>query len=145
MAVGQATPAFEVAFETITFEKPAAENFNFTPPAGTRIVDVPAPTEADLLRELGKLPALPSEADAKAKLEDLINQGWGAVVQVPAAQVPAELRKLQAENKLYTELTKPVSGGRVFTTALLNIFFADNGDIYAGSVTVERLLAVAQR
>jgi outer membrane lipoprotein-sorting protein len=145
MAVGQESPAFEVAFETITFEKPAASHFNFTPPAGTRIVDVPAPTQADLLRELGKLPALPSEADAKAKLEDLINQGWGAVVHVPAAQVPAELRKLQAENKLYTELTKPVSGGRVFTTALLNIFFADNGDIYAGSVTVERLLAVAQR
>ncbi|MEY4972815.1 MAG: hypothetical protein RL399_772, partial [Actinomycetota bacterium] len=41
------------------------------------------------------------------------------------------------------ELTKPVAGGRIFTTALLNIFFADSGDIYAGSVTVERLLAVA--
>jgi outer membrane lipoprotein-sorting protein len=145
MAVGQATPAFEVAFETITFEKPAASNFNFTPPAGTRIVEVPAPTQADLMRELGNLPALPSEAEAKAKLEDLINQGWGAVVEVPAAQVPTELRTLQAENKLFTELTKPVSGGRVFSTALLNIFFADNGDIYAGSVTVERLLAVAQR
>ena len=81
----------------------------------------------------------------KAKIEDLINQGWGAVAKVEANQVPAELRSLQAENKLYTELTKPVSGGRVFSSTLLNIFFADNGDIYAGSVTVERLLAVAQR
>ncbi len=145
MAVGQDGPAFEVAFESITFAKPDASNFNFTPPAGTRIIDIPAPTQADLMRELGKLPALPSESDAKAKLEDLIAQGWGAVVKVPAAQVPAELRRLQAENKLYTELTKPVSGGRVFSSTLLNIFFADNGDIYAGSVTVERLLAVAQR
>jgi len=25
----------------------------------------------------------------------------------------------------------------------MNIFFADNGDVYAGSVTVARLLAVA--
>jgi outer membrane lipoprotein-sorting protein len=145
MAVGQSTPAFEVAFESITFAKPDASNFNFTPPAGTRIVEVPAPTQADLLRELGNLPALPSEADTKAKIEDLINQGWGAVAKVEANQVPAELRSLQAENKLYTELTKPVSGGRVFSSTLLNIFFADNGDIYAGSVTVERLLAVAQR
>jgi outer membrane lipoprotein-sorting protein len=145
MAVGQDGPAFEVAFESITFAKPDASNFNFTPPAGTRIIDIPAPTQADLMRELGKLPALPNESDAKAKLEDLIAQGWGAVVKVPAAQVPAELRRLQAENKLYTELTKPVSGGRVFSSTLLNIFFADNGDIYAGSVTVERLLAVAQR
>lgn len=145
MAVGQSTPAFEVAFESITFATPAASNFNFTPPAGTRVIEVPAPTEADLMRELGNVPALPSEADAKAKIEDLINQGWGAVAKVPAAQVPAELRALQAENKLYTELTKPVAGGRIFSSALLNIFFADNGDIYAGSVTVERLLAVAQR
>jgi hypothetical protein len=145
MAVGQSTPAFEVAFESITFATPAASNFNFTPPAGTRVIEVPAPTAADLMRELGNVPALPSEADAKAKIEDLINQGWGAVAKVPAAQVPAELRALQAENKLYTELTKPVAGGRVFSSALLNIFFADNGDIYAGSVTVERLLAVAQR
>jgi outer membrane lipoprotein-sorting protein len=145
MAVGQDGPAFEVAFESITFAKPDASNFNFTPPAGTRIIDIPAPTRADIIRELGKLPAIPSESDAKAKLEDLIAQGWGAVAKVPATQVPAELRRLQAENKLYTELTKPVSGGRVFSSTLLNIFFADNGDIYAGSVTVERLLAVAQR
>lgn len=145
MAVGQNGPAFEVAFESITFAKPDASNFNFTPPAGTRIIDIPAPTQADLMRELGKLPALPSESDAKAKLDDVIKEGWSAVAKVPAAQVPNELRALQAGNKLYTELTKPVSGGRVFSSALLNIFFADNGDIYAGSVTVERLLAVAQR
>jgi hypothetical protein len=64
---------------------------------------------------------------------------------VPAAQVPAELRALQANNSLYLELTKPVAGGRVFTSALANIYFADSGDIYAGSVTVARLLEVAAR
>lgn len=143
MAVGQSTPAFEVAFETITFETPAASNFDFTPPAGTRIVEIPAPTRADLLQALANAPAVPSEANAKAKLEELASQGWGAVAKLPAAQVPAELRTLQAENSLYKELTKPVAGGRVFSSALLNIFFADNGDIFAGSVTVERLLEVA--
>lgn len=143
MAVGQSTPAFEVAFETITFSKPAASNFNFTPPAGTRVQEVPAPTKADVLRELAKAPKAPSEAEARKKLEDLAAQGWGAVAVIPAEQVPAELRLLQASNKLYQELTKPVSGGRVFTSALMNIFFADNGDVYAGSVTVARLLEVA--
>lgn len=143
MAVGQSTPAFEVAFETITFETPAASNFDFTPPVGTRIVEIPAPTRADLFQALANAPAVPSEADAKAKLEELASQGWGAVAKLPAAQVPSELRTLQAENSLYKELTKPVAGGRVFSSALLNIFFADNGDIFAGSVTVERLLEVA--
>lgn len=145
MAVGQDSPAFEVAFETITFEKPAASNFNFTPPAGTKVVEVPAPTKADALRQLAKAPAAPNEADVKKSLEDLMAQGWGAVAKVPAAQVPLELRALQSSNSLYKELTKPVAGGRVFTSALMNIFFADNGDVYAGSVTVARLLEVAAK
>ena len=145
MAVGQSTPAFEVAFESITFAKPAASNFNFTPPAGTRVVEVAAPTKADVLREIAKAPQAPSENDARAQLEDLAAQGWGAVAVIPAAQVPAELRLLQVNNNLYKELTKPVSGGRVFTSALMNIFFADNGDVYAGSVTVARLLEVAAK
>jgi outer membrane lipoprotein-sorting protein len=143
MAVGQTTPAFEVAFETITFETPAASNFNFTPPTGTRVVEVAAPTKEEVLRELAKAPALPTEGDAKAKLEELATQGWGAVAQIPASMVPAQLRLLQANNSLYKELTKPVAGGRVFTSALMNIYFADNGDVYAGSVTVARLLEVA--
>ena len=152
MAVGQSSPAFEVAFETITFDTPAASNFNFTPPAGTRVVEVPAPTKADVLRELANATQgkkIPTQAEAEelanAKLDELMAQGWGAVAQVPADQVPAELRTLQESNSLYKELTKPVAGGRVFTSALMNIFFADNGDLYAGSVTVERLLAVAAK
>jgi outer membrane lipoprotein-sorting protein len=152
MAVGQSTPAFEVAFETITFTKPAASNFEFTPPTGTRVQEVAAPTKADVLRELAKATAgkkVPTEAEveklANAKLEDLATQGWGAVAIVPAAEVPAELRALQVNNNLYKELTKPVAGGRVFSSALMNIFFADNGDVYAGSVTVARLLEVAAK
>lgn len=143
MAVDQSTPAFEVKFETITFEKPVASNFDFTPPAGTRVVEVAAPTKAVLLREAAKAPALPSEADLQSELNKVKSQGWGAVAEIPADLVPAELRALQSNNNLYKELTKPVSGGRIFSSALLNIFFADNGDIYAGSVTVARLLEVA--
>jgi hypothetical protein len=145
MAVGQSTPAFEVAFESITFAKPAASNFNFTPPAGTRVKEIAAPTKTDLLREVAKAPKAPSEGEARKQLEDLASQGWGAVAVIPAAQVPAELRLLQVNNSLYKELTKPVSGGRVFTSALMNIYFADNGDVYAGSVTVKRLLEVAAK
>jgi hypothetical protein len=70
-------------------------------------------------------------------------QGWGAVAKVRGDQVPAEIAALIAENSLYLELTKPVAGGRVFTSTLLNIFIADSGDIYAGSVTVDRLLKAA--
>ena len=142
-AVGSDSPAFEVAFETITFATPAASNFDFTPPAGATVVEVALPTEAELRGQAELAPALPTEAELKAEALALKAQGWGAVAKVRGDQVPAELAALIAQNSLYLELTKPVAGGRVFTSTLLNIFIADSGDIYAGSVTVERLLKAA--
>jgi hypothetical protein len=58
--------------------------------------------------------------------------------------VPAEITALKA-NKLYAELTKPVAGGRVFSTALLNVFFANDGRVFAGSVTTQKLLEAAAK
>ena len=147
-AVGSDSPAFEVAFETITFATPDASNFDFTPPAGATVVEVALPTEAELraqaeLAQRGSTQSLPTEDEIKAEALALKAQGWGAVAKVRGDQVPAELAALIAENSLYLELTKPVTGGRVFTSTLLNIFIADSGDIYAGSVTVERLLKAA--
>ena len=142
-AVGSDSPAFEVAFETITFATPAASNFDFTPPAGATVVEVALPTEAELRGQAELAPALPTEAELKAEALALKAQGWGAVAKVRGDQVPAELAALIAQNSLYLELTKPVAGGRVFTSTLLNIFIADSGDIYAGSVTVDRLLKAA--
>lgn len=142
-AVGSDSPAFEVAFETITFATPAASNFDFTPPAGATVVEVALPTEAELRAQAGLAPTLPSEDEIKAEALALKAQGWGAVAKVRGDQIPAEIKALIAENSLYLELTKPVAGGRVFTSTLLNIFIADNGDIYAGSVTVDRLLKAA--
>ena len=147
-AVGSDSPAFEVAFETINFATPAASNFEFTPPAGATVVEVALPTEAELrakaeLAQRGSSATLPTEDEIKAEALALKAQGWGAVAKVRGDQVPAEIKALVAENSLYLELTKPVAGGRVFTSTLLNIFIADNGDIYAGSVTVDRLLKAA--
>lgn len=147
-AVGSDSPAFEVAFETINFATPAASNFEFTPPAGATVVEVALPTEAELrakaeLAQRGSSATLPTEDEIKAEALALKAQGWGAVAKVRGDQVPAEIKALIAENSLYLELTKPVAGGRVFTSTLLNIFIADNGDIYAGSVTVDRLLKAA--
>ena len=77
-------------------------------------------------------------------MQKLQAQGWSAVVEIPAAQMPAELAALKA-NKLFTELTTSVAGGRVFTTSLLNVFMADDGRIFAGSVTIPKLLEAAAK
>ena len=144
-AVGESTPAFEVAFETITFAKPDAANFNFVIPAGSKVEEIPAPTR-DAVEKLvaGKAPTAADQARAKAEAEKLIAQGWSAVAQIPAEMIPAQFAELQ-QNSLFTELTKPVAGGRIFSTTLMNIFIADDGRIFAGSVTQQRLLEAAKK
>ncbi len=144
-AVGESTPAFEVGFEAITFAKPDASNFNFVVPAGSKVEEVPVPTR-DVVEKLaaGKAPTAADKARAQAEAEKLIAQGWSAVVEVPANMIPAEFSQLK-KNTLFTELTKPVVGGRIFTTTLMNVFIADDGRIFAGSVTQQRLLEVAKK
>ena len=142
-AVSESEPAFEIAFESISFEKPDAANFNFVVPAGAKVEKVALPSKQDLEKNSGKALTEEDEKLASAELEKLMAQGWAAVVEIPADKVPAEISALKA-NKLYTELTKSVAGGRIFTTALMNIFFADDGRIFAGSVTQQRLLEAAR-
>jgi len=142
-AISESAPAFEIAFESISFEKPDAANFNFVVPAGAKVEKVALPSKQDLEKNSGKALTEEDEKLASAELEKLMAQGWAAVVEIPADKVPAEISALKA-NKLYTELTKSVAGGRIFTTALMNIFFADDGRIFAGSVTQQRLLEAAR-
>jgi outer membrane lipoprotein-sorting protein len=144
-AVGESTPAFEVAFESISFAKPDASNFNFVVPAGSKVEEVPVPTR-DAIEKLaaGKAPTAADKARAQAEAEKLIAQGWSAVVEVPTDMVPAQITQLK-ENALFAELTKPVAGGRIFSTTLMNVFIADDGRIFAGSVTQQRLLEAAKK
>jgi hypothetical protein len=144
-AVGESTPAFQVGFETITFAKPAAANFNFVVPVGSKVEEVPVPTR-DALEKLavGKAPTAADKARAQVEAEKLIAQGWSAVVEVPTDMVPAQITQLK-ENALFAELTKPVAGGRIFSTTLMNVFIADDGRIFAGSVTQQRLLEAAKK
>lgn len=146
-AVGKSDPAFTIEFESITFETPAASNFAFTAPAGTTVEEILPPTEGELMKYADKLPSSATTADAlaqaKKEAEALEAQGWAAVVEIPADQLPAELRQLVKGNELFNELTQPVAGGRIFTTTLMNIYFADDGRVFAGLVTTERLLQVA--
>jgi len=144
-AVGESTPAFEVAFESITFAKPDTSNFNFVVPTGSKVEEVPVPSR-DAIEKLaaGKAPTAADKARVQAEAEKLIAQGWSAVVEVPTDMVPAQITQLK-ENALFAELTKPVAGGRIFSTTLMNVFIADDGRIFAGSVTQQRLLEAAKK
>lgn len=120
--------------------KPAASNFNFVLPAGVTVEEVAAPTKADLAKYADKAPTSADKAQVQAEAEKLMAQGWAAVVEVPADKVPSELAALRA-NKFYVEPTKPVAGGRVFSTSLVNVFIADDGRVFVGSVCLANISA----
>jgi len=144
-AVGETTPAFEVGFESITFAKPDASNFNFVAPSGSKVEEIATPTREGIEKLVaGKAPTAADQARLRGEAEKLIAQGWSAVAEIPAEMMPAQFAELQ-QNKLFTELTKPVAGGRIFSTTLMNIFIADDGRIFAGSVTAQRLLEAAKK
>jgi outer membrane lipoprotein-sorting protein len=144
-AAGQSGAAFEIAFESISFERPATSLFDFKAPAGSKVIEVPLPTESDLKKYAGRTPTSADEARARAEFEKLQKAGWSAVAEIPAADVPVEFSAGIKGNKLYKELTKPVAGGRLFTTALMNILIADDGRIFAGAVTPEKLIEAAAK
>lgn len=155
-AVNQADPAFEIAFETISFKVPAASIFEFTPPQGSIVEEIDATalekkfamkvSQKEL--DLDTLAAgLNSEEEklAKAEVERLKSEGWSAIVAIPEDQVPSELITELRSNRLYEELTRKVEGGRIFSTALFNVLFTDGGAIYAGAVTAEKLIESSKK
>jgi outer membrane lipoprotein-sorting protein len=155
-AVGQEDPAFEIAFETISFEAPAASLFEFTPPQGSLVEKIDgAELEKRLAEKASDRNLDPSsissaltpemEERAEAEAQRLKKEGWSAVVEIPADEVPAEFLAELRSNRLYEELTRKVGGGRIFSTALFTVLFTDDGAVYAGAVTLEKLLEAAKR
>lgn len=148
-AVGKADPAFEVAFASISFNKPASNLFDFTPPAGATVEKLDAKSLEGQLSQTEKPAAKaidPSDrAEAEAEIERLRSEGWAAVAKLDADRVPTEFTTALRANRLYEELTRKVDGGRLFSTTLFNIYFADDGAIFAGAVTLDRLLESARQ
>ncbi|MBC7518386.1 MAG: DUF2092 domain-containing protein [Microbacteriaceae bacterium] len=158
-ARGQKDPAFSVAFTTVTIGAPDAALFRFTPPAGATVKEQALPALPDAATVLpngttlgdlnpgtmtGKLtPEQLNELKAKlpagTPVPVVTGTSWDAVVSLPAGTVPAEL----TGNKLFTAATSAVEGGRLASSALLNVLFTTDGRVFAGAVPLERLQAVA--
>ncbi|WP_063819037.1 LolA family protein [Herbidospora cretacea] len=120
-AKGAAEPAFEVGFDSITFARPAPENFTFTPPAGATV------TEGDLPALTRQRPQMPAGGDPA-----VTGKGWTSVVTLPF-----DAAKLK-DNPILAG-AKQVEGGRVITTKLVSALITDDGRLLVGAVTPETL------
>jgi outer membrane lipoprotein-sorting protein len=124
-AKGHDDSAVTVAFTKVTLQRPEAGLFAFTPPAGTAVT-----------QKTGAATIPPG-----ARHPDVVVTGseWTSVVELPAGSVPADL----LDSPLYSQTTTSYAGGRLLSTALLNILVTADGRVLAGSVTPELLQAAA--
>ncbi|MCB5280731.1 hypothetical protein QK292_05115 [Arthrobacter sp. AL08] len=163
-ARGQAEPVFSLAFTSLKLEAPDASLFNFTPPPGATVQEVPLPDHSADAATPPSDTAKPKEATRPA----VTGSGWESVLEVPAgaaalqgrtqrqngAPDPATDNPLQpgpslpegsgsGNAALLDQLAVAVPGGRLVSTSLLNVLILDDGRIFVGSVPLERLQAAA--
>ncbi|TAM71702.1 MAG: DUF2092 domain-containing protein [Microbacteriaceae bacterium] len=129
-ARGAQTPAFSVAFSQLSYQAPSADLFSFSPPAGATVKQQALPTKARLQA------GAPSEGATATPV--VTGTDWTTVVQL-AGSIPVNLLDLP----LLSQLTISVAGGRVVSTALLNVLLTTDGRVFIGSVPVAALQAAA--
>jgi len=142
-AVGQSAPAFSVAFTSVSFAPSDPSLFAFTPPAGAVVTQLTAPSAWKGSEQPSPAPSSSEVTAAQAEVTKLKAEGWSAVLQVPASQTLTNGLASFEANPYFTNLTKAVTGGRVFSTALFNILFTNDGRVFAGAVTTQKLLDAA--
>lgn len=134
------SPAYEVGFTSVRFGVPDPEVFAFAPPSGASVKENQLPFGLGFLEVVGRSnPPTPVWTDAPT----VVGSGWTAVVGFLTSP-PTDDGSRGTTLDTLRAATRPVEGGRLLTTALVSVLFADDGRIYAGAVTPERLLAAAR-
>jgi outer membrane lipoprotein-sorting protein len=138
--------AVEVGFTQISFARPSAAQFRFTPPPGVKITD--------------RATSTPDPADAqsaeKAAQPSVTGKGWTSVLQ---AQLPADATSMlqgggrrsadgtTAQLERMLSLLPTVSGswgsGHLLHSSLFTVLLTDSGRVLAGAVPAARLYELA--
>ena len=163
-ARGQSEPAFSIAFTSLNLDTPDSSIFTFTPPPGATVKEIPLP---DHKATAATPPSDAAHAKA-AKRPAVTGTGWESVLEFPAGTIalpggtpprtgvpdPAADNPLRPDHSapegsrsgtaaLLEQAAVAVPGGRLVSTALMNVLILDDGRILAGSVPLERLQAAA--
>jgi outer membrane lipoprotein-sorting protein len=151
IAKGQTKPSFEVGFTQVSFARPEAAQFQFTPPKGAKVqqsTDVlPGLLGGTAGKDAGK--PVPPNPDAQKALANtkttVIGKGWTAVFVArlgdgtkPGATTPEE----QQAQSFLSQLDA-TGNGKALTSNLFTVMFTDDGRVLAGAVSKDRLAQVA--
>jgi outer membrane lipoprotein-sorting protein len=148
---GSSQPAVEVGFTQVSFARPDAAQFKFTPPAGAKVTegDQADPNKAD--KKVPGAPAKPGKPDKPGAgnaidqgKSTVIGKGWTAVfVARTGANDAADAAKSPEAQSFLNQLPKGANGGRVLTSKLFSVLLTDDGRILVGAVSPQRLAQVA--
>ncbi|MEU9445262.1 sigma-E factor regulatory protein RseB domain-containing protein [Streptomyces sp. NPDC048304] len=134
----------DVGFAQVSFAKPAASTFAFTPPKGAKVTEQKQDTAP------GKHERAAGEGFGKGMNgSDVLGKGWtsiatfdtGAKGGLPSGSKAGDL------GGFLGSLGDKVSGGfgkgTVFSTRLVNALITDDGKVYVGAVTKDALVKAA--
>jgi outer membrane lipoprotein-sorting protein len=123
-------PAFETAFTSVSFAKPSASVFTFSPPPGATV------------SELGS--SAPSKRDTGGTPEGgprVIGSGWTAVLETSGVSLPSGgggEGDQESQLGALTSAMTPVSGayghGQLLRTRLVSVLLLDDGRLLVGAV-----------
>ena len=142
-ARGANSPAAQIGFTSVTFTKPAAANFAFTPPSGAKVVqqksgagEKAAPGKTEQQQAAGK----PSAS------QRTIGSGWTAVEQLTMPQ-NTQGKDTSGTMAALQKAATPVHGawgsGRVLQTKLFSALLTDDGRLFVGAVSPDVLTQAA--
>ncbi|PWI11180.1 DUF2092 domain-containing protein [Streptomyces sp. NWU339] len=143
----------DVGFTKVSFDRPAASTFDFTPPKGAKVTEEGALEDGKKGRELtGKPEGAPkSEEDLSKGLDGLkvLGEGWNSVATfdtgaeggLPTGAEGGDLGGFLGS--LGDQVKGEFGTGTVFSTRLVNALVTEDGKVYVGAVTKDALVKAA--
>ncbi|MFC9685969.1 outer membrane lipoprotein carrier protein LolA [Streptomyces sp. NPDC056948] len=143
----------DAGFTQVSFAKPAASTFDFTPPKGAKVTEEKASekgAEKGFDKGEARRHAPKSEEDLGKGLDGMktIGEGWNSIATfdtggegVPSGEAGGDLGGFM--NSLGDKVTGKFGSGTVFSTRLVNALITDDGKVYVGLVTKDALVKAA--
>ncbi|MFC9927015.1 outer membrane lipoprotein carrier protein LolA [Streptomyces sp. NPDC127190] len=134
----------DVGFTQVSFAKPAAATFDFTPPKGAKVTEDKQDHKA---RE--HAPAAGRDFARGFDPAEVLGKGWSSVATfdtgakggLPTGAKGGDLGGFLGS--LGDQVSGKFGKGTVFSTRLVNALITDDGKVYAGAVTKEALVKAA--
>lgn len=145
-------------YTNVSFSTPASSIFDFTPPAGAKVTTAVLPSKPVKSSTTPSVGTQQSEAAGKLfagassdKAFSTVGSGWSTVVVSQPGAYASLLQQVTRSDpqysglltKAFTPISTPQGEGKILTTPLLNVLVLPNGQILAGTVSTQVIVADA--